>query len=199
MEIKSAHFLTGVIGTEGLPQPSRPTIAFFGRSNVGKSSVLNCLTRSKIARANKKPGRTTEINYYLTNENFYLADLPGYGFAKLPPALRDKISGYLSWFASDRSIDLRLAVLIVDAEIGLKESDRTTFALLSEYSRPLLILANKTDKGSQSEISRHLKDCEQTFAPFPVLGFSAKTGQGRGKLLEAIQTALKNVPLTSAE
>lgn len=190
MDIKQAHFLKGVIGTEGLPQPSRPTIALFGRSNVGKSSIVNCLTQTTIARANKKPGRTTEINYYLANENFYLADLPGYGFAKLPPALRKKISGYLSWFAADQSINLRLAILVIDAAIGAKTSDEEIFTLLREYGRPILILANKCDKGSQSELAEHLRRAQTLFAPFPIVRFSAKTGRGRGPLLQAIGDAL---------
>lgn len=194
MEIHSAHFLKGVIGSTGVPQPSRPTIAFFGRSNVGKSSLINCLTRTTIARANKKPGRTTEINYYLANENLYLADLPGYGYAKLPPKLRDKISGYLSWFAADQSIDLRLALIIVDASIEPKESDQETLSLLQEYGRPILILANKVDKGSQREITQHLQQLEKIFTPCQVLPFSAKTGRGRHELLAHIEQALQKRP-----
>lgn len=194
MEIHSAHFLKGVIGSEGLPQPTRPTIAFFGRSNVGKSSLINCVTRTSIARANKKPGRTTEINYYLANENLYLADLPGYGYAKLPPKLRDKISGYLSWFAADQSIDLRLTLLIVDASIEPKESDQEIFRLLCEYQRPLLILANKVDKGSQRDTTEHLNQLEKIFAPYQVLPFSAKTGRGRTELLARIEASLNSNP-----
>lgn len=191
MDIKSIQFLKGVIGSEGLPQPERPTIAFFGRSNVGKSSIVNCLARQVVARANKQPGRTTEINYYLANNHFYLADLPGYGYAKLPPKLREKISGYLSWFASDMRIDLRLAVLVVDAEVGPKESDLETGKMLLEYGRPFMILVNKSDKGSQKEREAHLVTLHQTFSEVRILPFSAKTGRGRGELLERIVQALK--------
>lgn len=191
MHIRSAQFLKGVIGTEGLPQPKRPTIALFGRSNVGKSSVVNCLTGSVIARANKKPGRTTEINYYLVNGDWYLADLPGYGYAKLPPKLRDKISGYLSWFASDPSIPLSLVVLIVDAAIGPKEYDFVMGKLLSEYQRPWMILANKCDKGTQREREGHLRLLRTTFPTVTILPFSAKTGRGKGDMLQYIEAALK--------
>lgn len=191
MDIKSIQFLKGVIGSEGLPMPKRPTIAFFGRSNVGKSSIVNCLARQVVARANKQPGRTTEINYYLANNNFYLADLPGYGYAKLPPKLREKISGYLSWFASDMRIDLRLAVLVVDAEVGPKESDWETGKMLLEYGRPFMILVNKSDKGSQKDREAHLTILRQTFSEVWVLPFSAKTGRGRRELLERITQALK--------
>ncbi len=184
MKITTIEFLKGVIGSENLPQPERPTIAFFGRSNVGKSSILNCLAGKVVARANQKPGRTTEINYYLANENVYLADLPGYGFAKLPEALRKKISGYLSWFAADQRIDLRLAVLAVDAEIGVKTSDLETFQLLQEYKRPIVILANKADKGGRNAMAKSIQILKTTFAPVSVIRFSAKTGEGKNELLE---------------
>lgn len=190
MLIQSAQFIKGVIGSEGLPQPNRPTIALFGRSNVGKSSVVNCLTGMTIARANKKPGRTTEINYYGVDNRWYLVDLPGYGYAKLPPALRTKISGYLSWFAAASIIDLRLAILVVDAVVGPKESDEATFDLLRQYGRPILVLANKSDKGTQSLLVKNLDLCQRLFAPYSVIPFSAHTGVGRQSVLERIEIAL---------
>lgn len=187
MEIQSATFIKGVIGSEGLPEPSRPTIAFFGRSNVGKSSVINSLTRQKdLAHANKRAGRTTEINYFLINDNWYLADLPGYGYAHVPGALRKKMAGYISWFAADMRIDIRAAVLIVDAEIGAKDSDRETFKLLTEYGRPVIILANKCDKGRRSDVDRNLRSFVAEFAPARVIRYSAKTGEGRAELLAAL-------------
>lgn len=187
MEIKSSVFIKGVIGSEGLPQPSRPTVAFFGRSNVGKSSVINSLTRQKdLAHANSRAGRTTEINYFLINDAWYLADLPGYGYAKVPDALRKKMAGYISWFAADLRIDIRAAVLIVDAEIGAKDSDRDVFRLLQEYGRPIIILANKCDKGRRSDVEANIRSFKTEFAPAPVIRHSAKTREGRGELMSAI-------------
>lgn len=187
MEIKSAVFVKGVIGSEGLPQPSRPTVAFFGRSNVGKSSVINALTRQKdLAHANKRAGRTTEINYFLIDNAWYLADLPGYGYAHVPGPLRKKMAGYISWFAADMSIDIRHAVLIVDAEIGAKDSDRETFALLMSYGRPVIVLANKCDKGRRLDIDKNIAAIEKEFAPAKVIRHSAKTGEGHTELLQAL-------------
>jgi GTP-binding protein len=187
MKIISAQFLKGVIGSEGLPQPSRPTVAFFGRSNAGKSSIINTLVGQRdLAHSNSRPGRTTEINYFLINNDWYLADLPGYGYAKLPEKLRKKIAGYLSWYAADMAIDLRWAVLVVDAEVGVKDSDRETFSLLREYGRNVLILANKSDKGRQSEVTKNIERCKEEFSPCPVVRFSAKTGLGRQELLERL-------------
>jgi len=187
MEIKSAVFIKGVIGSEGLPQPPRPVAAFFGRSNVGKSSVINTLTRQKdLAHANKRAGRTTEINYFLVNDAWYLVDLPGYGYANVPGPLRKKMAGYISWFAADMSIDVRAAVLIVDAEIGAKDSDREIFKLLTEYGRPVIILANKCDKGRRLDIEKNIAVIVKEFAPAKVIRHSAKTGEGRGELLTAL-------------
>lgn len=187
MKITSAQFVKGVTGSEGLPQPPRKTVAFFGRSNVGKSSVINALTgRKDLAHSNSRAGRTTEINYFLINDSFYLADLPGYGYAKLPETLRKKIAGYLSWYAADMRIDLAWAVLVVDAEIGAKDSDRETFALLREYGRNVLILANKSDKGKRSDVMKNIQAFGKDFSDCPIVRFSAKTGEGRTKLLDTL-------------
>lgn len=187
MEITSAQFLKGVIGSEGLPKPSRPTVAFFGRSNVGKSSVINTLTRRKnLARSNSRAGRTTEINYFLVNDAWYLADLPGYGYADLPPALHEKIGKHLSWYAATDDIDLRWAVLVVDAEVGVKDSDRETFALLCGYGRNILILANKSDKGRRNDVMKNIRAMTEDFPDCPIIRFSTKTGEGRDELLATL-------------
>lgn len=187
MDIKKAVFVKGVIGSEGLPKPSRPTVAFFGRSNVGKSSVINALVQQNdLAHANKRAGRTTEINYFLVNDAWYLADLPGYGYAKVPGPLRKKMAGYISWFAADMRIDIRAAVLIVDAEIGAKDSDRETFKLLTEYGRPVIVLANKCDKGRRTDIDANLRSITKEFTPARVIRYSAKTGEGRTELLNTL-------------
>lgn len=187
MEINSAEFIKGVIGTEGLPKPPRPTVAFFGRSNVGKSSLINSLTRRKdLAHSNSRAGRTTEINYFLVNNAWYLADLPGYGYAEVPAAIRLKMQKYLSWFAADMSLDIRHALLVVDAEVGPKESDRDTYQLLTEYGRPVTIIANKCDKGKRLEVDKNIRAIETEFAPTRVIRYSTKTGEGRGELLDLL-------------
>lgn len=187
MKIHSAKFVKGVTGSEGLPEPSRPTVAFFGRSNVGKSSVINSIVQRKdLARSNSRAGRTTEINYFLVNDSWYMADLPGYGYAKLPETLRVKLSKYLSWYAADMRIDLKWAILVVDAEVGAKDSDRETFALLREYGRNVLILANKSDKGKRNDVTKNIYAFKNEFAGSPVIRYSAKTGDGRAELLDML-------------
>ncbi|MBI2439671.1 MAG: ribosome biogenesis GTP-binding protein YsxC [Candidatus Moranbacteria bacterium] len=187
MKIHSAKFIKGVIGSEGLPEPSRPTVAFFGRSNVGKSSVINSIVQRKdLAHSNSRAGRTTEINYFLVNDSWYIADLPGYGYAKLPETLRIKLGKYLSWYAADMRINLTWAVLVVDAEVGAKNSDRETFALLKEYGRKVLILANKSDKGKRNDVTKNIYAFKSEFPGAPVIRYSAKTGDGRNDLLDTL-------------
>jgi GTP-binding protein len=187
MEIQSVQFVTGVIGSEGLPEPSLPVIAFFGRSNVGKSSVINALVRQKeLARSSSSAGRTTEINYFLVNNDWYLVDLPGYGYANRPAPIRAKLEKRLSWYAGAEEVDFLWAVLIVDAEIGAKDSDRETFKLLREYGRNVLIIANKADKGGRNDMMNSIRALHTEFPDCPIIRYSAKTGEGRVELLRAL-------------
>lgn len=187
MEIHTAQFIKGVIGSEGLPKPSLPVVAFFGRSNVGKSSVINSLVRHKtMARASSTAGRTTEINYFLINNEWYLVDLPGYGYANRPPALRLKLEKHLSWYAGTDEVDFASVVLIVDASIGAKDSDRATLALLREYGRNIIIVANKADKGGRNVMARTIQALRKEFAGYPLIRYSAQTSEGREELLDVI-------------
>lgn len=189
MEIRTVQFVKGVIGSEGLPQPSLPVVAFFGRSNVGKSSVINSLVRQKeMARASSTAGRTTEINYFLINDEWYLVDLPGYGYANRPPAVRAKLEKHLSWYTGTDEVEFLAAVLIVDASIGAKDSDRQTFALLREYGRNIIIVANKADRGGRNDMTRNIETLRKEFPDCPLVRYSAKTGEGREELLEILRT-----------
>lgn len=187
MEIRSVRFVKGVIGSAGLPLPSLPVVAFFGRSNVGKSSVINSLVRHKeMARSSSTAGRTTEINYFLINNEWYLVDLPGYGYANRPPAVRAKLEKHLSWYAGTDEVEFLATVLIVDASIGAKDSDRQTFTLLQEYGRHIIIVANKADKGGRNAMTRNMETLHKEFPNCPVIRYSAKTGEGRTELLRAL-------------
>ncbi len=187
MEITSAQFLKGVIGSEGLPQPARPTVAFFGRSNVGKSSVINSLVRQKdLARSSSRPGRTTEINYFLINGSWHLADTPGYGYAKLPLSKREKIRKHLLWYAENPEARLARAAVIVDAEIGIQDSDREMLGILLAAGRSVIIIANKADKGKRNDIASHVRMLREEFPGCAVVRYSAKTGEGRSELSDIL-------------
>ena len=188
MEIRDTRFLKGVTGSEGLPMPERPTVAFFGRSNVGKSSVINALIRRKgMARSSSRPGRTTEANYFLVDERWHLADTPGYGYARLAKSQMEKIAKHLSWFAGAPEVRIDLAEVVIDAEIGLQDSDRETIGVLRDAGRKILLLANKADKGRRNDIANHVREAAKEYPDSTVIRYSSKTGEGRTELLEALE------------
>ena len=190
MEIKSAEFMKGVIGSEGLPERDRPTIGFFDRSNVGKSSVINALTKRKdLARSSSRPGRTTEINYFLINDAWYLADLPGYGYAKLPLAKREKLRKHVLWYAgTPDDVRLDLAVLVIDAGVGMTASDTEAYDMLRDAGRSVVILANKSDKGRRNDITNSIRTLRENAPDAEIIRYSAKTGEGRAELLKVVST-----------
>ncbi|MEI6650785.1 MAG: ribosome biogenesis GTP-binding protein YihA/YsxC [Candidatus Moraniibacteriota bacterium] len=188
MEIKSAEFMKGVIGSEGLPERERPTVGFFGRSNVGKSSVINALAKRKdLARSSSRPGRTTEINYFLVNNEWYLADLPGYGYAKLPLVKREKLRKHVLWFAgTPEDVRLDLAVLVIDAGVGMTASDTEAYGILRDAGRSVVILANKSDKGRRNDITNSIRTLRENAPDAEIIRYSAKTGEGRAELLKVV-------------
>jgi GTP-binding protein len=193
MEIHSAEFVKGVIGSEGLPQPSRPTVAFFGRSNVGKSSVINSLLgRKGLARSSSQPGRTTEINYYAVNDAWYLADLPGYGYARMSLEKREKIRRQILWYAEAEMVSLSLAVLVIDISVGMTDTDQEALNILLDAGRPVAIVANKSDKGKRNENMNRIFALRKEFPDIPVIRYSTKTGEGWEELLIAVSQSIGN-------
>ncbi len=187
--IRSLDFIGGMATAGGWrPEPGLPEIAFSGRSNVGKSSLLNRLVRRKaFARVSKTPGRTREINFFTVNDAFVLADLPGYGYAQVSKARRAEwrplIEGYLR-----RSMTLQGVVQLLDARREPTDDDRQMLDFLAELGVPTIVVVTKTDKLSSPMaaermhmLSRILQLDEEQVIPF-----SAVTGAGRDDLAEAI-------------
>jgi GTP-binding protein len=187
--IRNVEFLGGMAERNGWrPTSDLPEIAFAGRSNVGKSSLLNTLVRRKsFARVSRTPGRTREINFFRVNNGFVLVDLPGYGYARISKEKkaewRPMITGYLK-----RTQQLRGIVLLLDIRREPSDDDRAMLDFLAEVEVPTIVALTKMDKLSKSaareqaaKIARALAlDSEQ------VIPFSAQTGDGRSELLEAI-------------
>jgi GTP-binding protein len=187
--IRNVEFLGGMSEKSGWRPPSDlPEIAFAGRSNVGKSSLLNTLVRRRsFARVSRTPGRTREINFFRINNGFVLVDLPGYGYARVSKEKkaewRPLIEAYLK-----RTSQLRGIVLLLDIRREPSDDDRAMLDFLAEVEVPTIVALTKTDKLSKTaareraaEISRAL-DLE----PDQVISFSAQTGEGRVELLDAI-------------
>jgi GTP-binding protein len=139
-------FVKGVVHMDGLPPADRPEVCFAGRSNVGKSSLINALTgRKGIARASNTPGRTQEINYFALGERSYLVDLPGYGFAKAPVAVVAKWQALLKNYLAGRAT-LRRAFCLIDSRHGVKDVDHEIMTLLDRSAVPFQVVMTKTDK-----------------------------------------------------
>ncbi len=195
MEINQARFVRGVIGSTDFLRDERPQIVFAGRSNVGKSSVINSLTRRKnLVRTSSVPGKTLQINFFLINDKFYFVDLPGYGFAKHSHKRREKLRKMILWYLTAGEARPAALVVIVDAKIGLKSFDRQMLDLAAEEGYRTIVVANKTDKLTQKELfalKRKLgedKDIKAVAAQ--TIFYSAKTDRGRAELLQAIEDAM---------
>ena len=194
MEIKTAEYAGTVATPTQAPPGELPEVAFSGRSNVGKSSLINILlrrTRKKIAHVSSTPGKTQALNFYRVNEVFFLVDLPGFGYARVPQAVRGEwqelIEGYLS-----RSTRLRGVVHLVDARHPPTDLDRNMMEYLSEVGVPALVVATKMDKLKKSERNDHLERVQKDLAidTQQLLPFSSHTGEGRDALLIALDSLL---------
>jgi GTP-binding protein len=201
MKIRSVEYAGTVVRRDGAVPGDLPQIAFSGRSNVGKSSLINTLlrrTRAKIARVSATPGKTQALNFYRVNDDFFLVDLPGYGYARVPEPVRRAWSDLIEWYLAEEGA-LRGVVHLVDARRTPTEHDRTMVSYLSERKLPTLIVLTKMDKLKRGErrpaFERAMRelgvDEEQ------LLAFSSKTGEGRDTLLDALDALLTETEVDS--
>ena len=183
--IKKAAFVTSVNGQGGYPE-KRPEIALVGRSNVGKSSLINCLTgNGKLARISAAPGKTRLVNYYLINDSFYLVDLPGYGFAQRSRGERESWGKLMEGYLTSGRVDHLF--LLLDIRHEPTEEDRQMFQFLLYYGIPFTIVATKSDKVSKSKRQQAAnQNAKLVGAPPWGLPFSAETGEGRQALLDRL-------------
>ena len=194
MKVTSVEFVKNVAGLDQIPNQRLPEIAFAGRSNVGKSSLLNRLVnRKKIALISKKPGKTRLLNYYMVNEKFYFVDLPGYGFARVSQEMQEKwgelIESYLK-----KSRYLRAVVVITDSRHGLTEKDSDMIQFLRFFNIPFILVATKTDKLSSNRIAAGIAQTRKKLSEhdsLDIFPFSSVTGRGKNELWNAILNYLK--------
>jgi GTP-binding protein len=187
MKIKSAEFVKGIIGEDKILGDNIPQVAFVGRSNVGKSSVINSLIGRNLARSSSTAGRTKEINFYLINKDFYLVDLPGYGYAKTTLLERKNLRSLVYWYLMYSSVKLKKLVLIIDAKIGMTEYDLEVLRRLQEREKDLVIVANKIDKVKKSEYGAQMKKIQQTAGSVKVIPYSAEKKIGVRELMDIIK------------
>ncbi len=192
MNIRSATFVKGVVGDDEALERDIPQIAFIGRSNVGKSTVINTLTHQRgLAKTSSFPGKTTEINLFLINKSFYLVDLPGYGFAKASREARERLQALIDWYLFKSHYTQKKVVLIIDGYIGLTESDLEMLHSLEECGKDIIILANKSDKIKKSEIPEKLKKLQRCVGQHPIILCSAKKNTGLGELTNLIVQSIQ--------
>ena len=189
INLQRAEFLRSAVSPRDFPRDSLPQVAFAGRSNVGKSSVINrLLNRKNLARVGAAPGKTTQINYFTIDNAFYLVDLPGYGYAKVSKAERDRWGRLMEQYFADRAL-MSLGVLIVDARHKPTADDCTMAQWYKEAECPFLVVANKLDKLKKKEIEPNLqqiRDVLELGIDVKLIPFSAEKGEGKQELLDEI-------------
>lgn len=196
MKVESAAYVTSGVREEHYPSAGLPEIALVGRSNVGKSSLINTLlTRRNLARTSGNPGKTRTANFYLVNEKFFFVDLPGYGYAKISQGERKSWQKMMSAYLTNRR-ELQLVIQLIDFRHPPTALDQEMYATLTKLDIPMLVVANKTDKVNRSQWVSHR---QQIFAGLPGLApdqlvlFSTETKQGKDDVWHNISAVLANL------
>lgn len=192
MNIHNAVFVKSVAAANGFLKDQRPSVVFAGKSNVGKSSVINrLLNRKNFARVGASPGKTVHVNYFLIDEKAYFVDLPGYGYAKVSASERERWAKLMEAFFA-RPEGFALGVMIVDARHKPTENDVTMARYFRDAGFPYLVVANKCDKLKRSEIEPNLARIRETLEldeEIELILFSAEKGTGSDELLRRVQAA----------
>ncbi len=195
MKNHQTRFVKSVHDLKDLPGDGFPQIAFAGRSNVGKSSLINAmLNQKKLAKISSTPGKTRSLNFFLIDEQFYLVDLPGYGFAKVSRDAKRRWQALIEGFLLASS-NLRGAIVIVDSRIGLTELDEMMISWLKHVMISFRVVATKVDKLSRNEQAKQFKKINANLEKLtvsPAIPFSAKTGDGRMILWKVLYEFLDN-------
>jgi len=196
MKIKTAELEISAAGKSQFPDSGLPELAVIGRSNVGKSSLINkLLARRQLARTSGTPGKTRLLNFYLINASWYLVDLPGYGYARVARTERQRWQQLLAEYLGQRQ-SLRGIVMAVDLRHLPSKEDIQFFQWLQRWQRPLLLVATKADKISRGRQGQHLAEIAGCLGvpPQSMLPISSKTGQGITELQAAIADMLDAAP-----
>lgn len=192
MKIVSAEFVRSAFERSHWITDGRLEIAFLGRSNVGKSSLLNSLLgRRGLARTSNTPGRTQSINYFLINDAFYFVDLPGYGYAKVSKSMRADWGTMARDYLTDRR-ELALFIQLVDVRHDPTELDRQLNDWLVVNEKDHVVVATKSDKLSSNQLQKQLAAIKRELVDSKIVAYSSSTGKGRDNLWPEIESAIKN-------
>lgn len=193
MNYQNVEFLISAAAVKDFPKNRMPEIAFAGKSNVGKSSVINrILQRKNFARVGEKPGKTIHVNYFTVDRKCYFVDLPGYGFAKVSQAEKERWGRLMESYFAEQRIDL--GILIVDYRHAPTNNDITMARWFIDSGCPFVVVANKMDKLKKSELAPNLQTIREDLElpeECPIIPFSAEKGNGRDELIRLIENAVK--------
>ncbi len=185
--MSEATFLKSYADPKLVPHEGPPQVAILGRSNVGKSSLINSLARDKkLAKTSATPGRTQLINLFAFGKDFVLVDLPGYGYAKIAASKRDSLKDMIIGYLEEAG-PLAGAVVITDSRLGPTSLDVEMLEALGRAEIPVIIVANKVDKLSHSERTERMRSLSAAYPKTTVIAHSAESSNGRGEILEAIR------------
>ena len=189
MKITRAEFIKSAFKEADWPLDPLPEIAFMGRSNVGKSSLINSLLSARgLARTSSTPGRTQSLNFFMINDCFRFVDLPGFGYARVPKAIKSTWGEMVTSYLAKRT-QLVLSIHIVDSRHEPTKLDLQLHEWLEHSAKPRLIVATKSDKLSNNELKESLGRVKRVFSKDRVVAFSARTGRGRDEVWRAIESA----------
>jgi len=192
-----ARFLLSASDVAHFPPPGLPEVAFLGRSNVGKSSVINSLVGTKLARTSSTPGRTRSINFFEIRRagqpkpELLFTDLPGYGYARISREISHEWARFVDPYLEKRA-SLALCISLIDANIPPQESDRQLLEFLNSRNRPHLVVATKSDRMSGNALSAALLKLSYAYPSATIVPFSAKTGTGKEELWRQIRASVES-------
>src|SRR5688500_1045400 len=191
MKVSSTEFIKSAFTEADWPQDERPEIAFMGRSNVGKSSLINSLLRVHgLARTSSTPGRTQSLNFFLINGQFNFVDLPGFGYARVPKIIKSSWGEMVTSYLAKRS-QLMLSIHIVDSRHEPTKLDLQLHEWLKHTAKPRLIVATKSDKLSNNQLRESLGRAKRMFGEERVIAYSSRTARGRDEVWREIENALR--------
>ncbi|NIK75990.1 GTP-binding protein [Paenibacillus castaneae] len=193
MKITQAEFVISAVKPHQYPEDALPEIALAGRSNVGKSSLINkMILRKNLARTSSQPGKTQQLNYYRVNDIVYFVDFPGYGYAKVSKTQREQFGEMIERYIRDRE-PLKLQLLVIDIRHEPSQQDQLMYKWLKHYEIPTCIVMTKADKIPRSKWDKHIKMIKTTLEADPrdsIVLFSSETGMGREELWSVISEAI---------
>ena len=191
MKVTKAEFIKSAFKEDDWPKDSQPEVAFLGRSNVGKSSLINSLLAvHKLARTSSTPGRTQSLNFFSVNDKLKFVEFPGFGYARVPKNIKSSWGEMATTYLAKRR-QLVLSIHIVDSRHEPTKQDLQLHEWLEESDKPRLVVATKSDKLSNNELRKNLGHIAHVLNDDSVMAYSAKSGRGREELWRAIRSAIE--------